>query len=120
MCCLPHPLSLLGTPLTALYRGPIGNGRNGSDMTRSRSGPARPLIAHNGRSYRAAIRQQRLDIRVTSDLARDLTPRPSLRRDGVFGRKVVVRPQHESDAATVDEFRGQSFDHALRGVRLHL
>src|SRR5208283_860903 len=80
----------------------------------------RPLLAHSGRSYRAAIRQQRLDMRVTSDLARDLTPWPSLRRDGVFGRKVVVRPQHEGDAATVDEFRGQPLDHTLRGVRLHL
>src|SRR5208283_6094076 len=86
----------------------------------SRGVPLSRSFAHNGRSYRAAIRQQRLDIRVTSDLARDLTPWLLLRRDGVFGRKVVVRPQHERDAATVDELPGQPLDHALRGVRLDL
>ena len=64
--------------------------------------------------------KNQLNIRVTSDFARDLTPWPLLRRDGVFGRKVVVRPQHEGDAAAVDEFGGQPLDHALRGVRLHL
>src|SRR5208282_5542258 len=109
-------------PLPDAFRpliGPIFNGSNGSTSPVQQAVREGPLCAHSGRSYRAAIRQQRLDIRVTSDLARDLTPWPSLRRDGVFARKVVVRPQHEGDAATVDEFGGQSLDRALRGVRLH-
>ena len=60
----------------------------------------------------------RVDSRPVSQAVR--RPWSLLRRDGLFGLKVVVRPQQEGDAATVDQFGGQPLDDALRGVRLHL